>query len=168
MSPSLEGRLEAAAAAAAEALKQRHRQVVFAESCTAGLAAATLATIPGISDYHCGSAVTYRNDTKHCWLGVREEDLQKYTAVSDVIARQMALGVLVKTPEAEFAVSVTGHLGPNAPDGFDGLVFIGAAQRRSGGVEVVGADRIVLESTARRDRQIEAATNVLQRVAAAD
>ena len=165
MSQSLDESLQQAATTAANAVKECQRKVVFAESCTAGLAAATLATIPGISDFHCGSAVTYRNDTKHCWLGVREEDLERYTAVSDVVARQMAQGVLVRTPEADLAVSVTGHLGPNAPDGFDGLIFIGAARRGDDGVEVVGVDRIVLETPARRERQVEAAMKVLARLA---
>ena len=164
MSQSGEEELAAAANVAAAALKEQQLQVVFAESCTAGLAAATLATVPGISDFHCGSAVTYRNDTKHCWLGVREEDLERHTAVSDVVARQMAQGVLARTPEAEIAVSVTGHLGPNAPDGFDGLVFIGAARRRNDVVEVLEAERIVLKETARRQRQMEAATRVLRRL----
>ncbi len=48
----------------------------------------------------------------------------------------MAAGVLERTPEADCAVATTGHLGPAAPSGQDGLVCLGFASRMSGGVEV--------------------------------
>ena len=53
----------------AACLRSQPRRIVFAESCTGGLVAATLA-IPGISDSLCGSAVVYRLDTKTRWLGI--------------------------------------------------------------------------------------------------
>ena len=113
-------------------LKQKNLKVVFAESCTGGLVSAALARVPGISDFLCGSAVTYRLDTKAKWLGVSEALLLDPGPVSEAVARAMAHGVLVHTPEADIAASITGHLGPNAPDGQDGLVFIGVACRSSG------------------------------------
>lgn len=106
-------------------------RVVFAESCTAGLISATLSRVPGISDFHCGSAVVYRLDTKTRWLGIASDLLVDPGPgpVSEVVAILMATGVLERTPEATFSASITGHLGPNAPGHQDGLVFIGIAQR---------------------------------------
>jgi len=122
-------RLLAAARDLAEQLKAADKRIVFAESCTAGLVSATLARIPGISQYLCGSAVTYRNDTKIQWLEVTQNAIAHAGVVSAVVARQMASGVLQATPEADLAVAITGHLGPNAPEGLDGVIFIGTATR---------------------------------------
>lgn len=112
-------------------LRQARRRIVFAESCTGGLVAASLARVPGISDFLCGSAVVYRLDTKTKWLEVSEASLNDPGPVSDIVAREMALGVLARTPEADCAASITGHLGPLAPDDQDGLIFIGVACRSS-------------------------------------
>ena len=110
-------------------LRQTGSRVVFAESCTAGLVTAALARVPGISESLCGSAVVYRLDTKSKWLEIPAELLADPGPVSDVIARLMAARVLAITPEADLAVSVTGHLGPGAPSDLDGVVYIGAAWR---------------------------------------
>ena len=104
-------------------------KIVFAESCTAGLISASLARAPGISDVHCGSAVVYRLDTKTEWLGVAAPMLIEPGPVSEPVARAMATGVLERTPEADIAVSITGHLGPDAPDSQDGQVFVGVVIR---------------------------------------
>ena len=110
-------------------LADSDQRVVFAESCTAGLVSASLARVPGISRYLCGSAVTYREDRKARWLGVSGSALEEHTAVSEVVTTSMARGVLANTPEANLAASVTGHLGPNAPIGQDGHVFVAVAIR---------------------------------------
>ncbi len=112
-------------------LRQAPRRIVFAESCTGGLVSAALARVPGISDFLCGSAVVYRLDTKTKWLGVSEALLNDPGPVSEAVAREMALGILARTPEADLAASITGQLGPHAPDDQDGLVFIGVACRSS-------------------------------------
>ena len=67
-----ESRLELAESLGRGQLSGRRRAnaLVLAESCTGGLAAAALATIPGISRWFCGSAVTYRDQTKIDWLAV--------------------------------------------------------------------------------------------------
>lgn len=82
--------------------------MVFAESCTAGLVSAALAQIPGISEHHCGSAVVYRLDTKTRWLDVPAEWLLDPGPVSEIVAPQMATGVLSKTPEADWAAASPG------------------------------------------------------------
>lgn len=111
------------------ALKLTGGRVVFAESCTGGLISASLAQIPGVSEFHCGSAVVYRLDTKTRWLGIPPEILINPGPVSEIVARQMAAGVLERTPEADWSASITGHLGPNAPENLDGLVYIGIGRR---------------------------------------
>jgi PncC family amidohydrolase len=149
----------------ARLLSQRRVRVVFAESCTAGLVSATLARVPGISDWHCGSAVTYRTDTKRQWLDVSAEDLRQFTAVSEPVAAQMAVGVLARTPEADYAASVTGHLGPDAPEELDGVIYIGIAGRAAGKPQNASVCRYQLQSTERVLRQQEAAALTLERLA---
>ena len=121
----------------AEQLRRSGRRVVFAESCTAGLVTAALARIPGISEHVCGSAVVYRNATKTAWLGVSAEALadESIGPVSEQVAAAMADGVLARTPEADLAVSVTGHLGPDAPAHLDGVIYVGIARREGAGGE---------------------------------
>lgn len=113
----------------ARVLDERRCRIVFAESCTAGLACATLAMVPGISKRLCGAFVTYRDSAKREMLGVPKLDLETEGAVSVAVARFMAEGALRRTPEARIAVSITGHLGPEAPAELDGLAFIGLARR---------------------------------------
>ncbi len=163
-----ESALHLAANNLAATLKAQDKRIVFAESCTAGLVAATLGRVPGISQHLCGSAVTYRNDTKHRWLGVPTGELEDPGPVSAIVAERMAAGALNATPEADIAVVVTGHLGPNAPEELDGLVFVGVASRKteptSKPVRLPGnmpPDRIRLE------RQYLAATIVLDTATAA-
>ena len=88
-----------------------------------------LAKVPGISNHHCGGMVVYRNETKHQYLGISARLLAQHDAVSERIAREMAERILKLTPEADYAAAVTGHLGPNAPAGRDGQVFIAIARR---------------------------------------
>ncbi len=126
-----ESALHRAAINLAAKLKGRNKRIVFAESCTAGLVAATLGRIPGISQHLCGSAVTYRDDTKHRWLGVPTDEIKDPGSVSAIVAERMAAGAINTTPEADIAVVITGHLGPNAPDELDGLVFVGIASRET-------------------------------------
>ena len=118
-----------AAHSVARMLKQAGRKVVFAESCTGGLVSGALTRIPGISSYHCGGVVVYRNETKQAYLGIPAAMLVKPGPVSREVAEQMAVRVLAKTPEADLAAAVTGHLGPHAPARLDGLVFTAVAWR---------------------------------------
>ncbi len=121
---------EKAASELAEILDQKQIKIVFAESCTAGLVSALLAQVPGISQWHCGSAVVYQIETKENWLKIDPEILIDPGPVSEIVAHQMAEGVLTKTPQADISASITGHLVPNAPDDQDGLVYIGMSCRQ--------------------------------------
>ncbi len=111
-------------------LKMRNLKVVFAESCTGGLVAATLTRIPGISQYLCGSAVVYQVATKRAWLGIPADTLAESDAVTAAVAEAMARNVLNNTPQADVSASITGHLGPGAPPALDGLYFVGIAIRQ--------------------------------------
>jgi PncC family amidohydrolase len=144
----------------ARALRARDQKVVLAESCTGGLVAASLARVPGISQYLCGSAVTYREETKAAWLQIPRATIASAGAVSEVIAIQLARRVLAITPEAQLAMSVTGHLGPNAPAELDGVIYIGSAVRK-GQRAAACARKFHLEATMRVARQREAARRVL-------
>ncbi len=157
--------LDQAATRLADCLRERKVRVVFAESCTAGLVAASLAQVPGISDWLCGSAVVYREATKQQWLDVSATDLERFSAVSEPVARAMANGVLARTSEAEMSAAVTGHLGPAAPEGLDGVVYISVAARgENHRVCNLGAWRHQLVAIARVKRQEEAATLVMDHV----
>lgn len=141
-------------------LRRRKLKIVFAESCTGGLVAATLTKISGVSDCLCGSAVTYSDAAKSDWLGVRAELIRATTSVSASVAEQMAVGVLKRTPEANLAAAVTGHLGPASPPQLDGAVFVAVAIRTAHGLEKHGY-QIQLKTTVRVERQFEATKNVI-------
>ena len=85
--------------------------VATAESCTAGLVASTIASVPGASDVLRGGAVTYGDEIKNRLLGVSSETLERYTAVSSPCAREMAERARVLF-QVGAAVSVTGYAGP--------------------------------------------------------
>ena len=116
--------LESTAETLAQTLAEKQKTLVLAESCTGGLIAATLATVPGISSWFAGSFVVYQEESKTRWLGVDQETLAEQTAVSAPVAHQMVAGALKATPQADIAAAVTGHLGPGAPEELDGVVFL--------------------------------------------
>lgn len=141
--------------------KRKTERVVLAESCTAGLAAALLGQHAGISNWLCGSAVTYRESVKRQWLDVSPETLEQHTAESLETTREMAVGVLGKTREATISAAVTGHLGPDAPLELDGKIFVAVARRVENSSEVTVAQAFQLKSSSRIDRQYETADLVL-------
>jgi nicotinamide-nucleotide amidase len=86
-------------------------RLAVAESCTGGLVGERLTNIPGSSDVFLGGVIAYHNDVKRNLLGVRSEDIDRYGAVSEAVALQMASGVREKLG-ADVGVSVTGIAGP--------------------------------------------------------
>jgi PncC family amidohydrolase len=145
----------------ASALRARNQRLVLAESCTAGRIAAVLGEIAGISEYFCGSAVAYRNETKAHWLDVPRGLLADPGPVSETVARHMVTGVLARTPEADWAGAITGHLGPDAPQEMDGLVFIAAGAAGAATDEVM-VQSLTLKAETRVDRQLEAGARLLE------
>ncbi|WP_456430391.1 CinA family protein [Nitratifractor sp.] len=87
------------------------KKITFAESCTGGLLAATFTSEPGASEILEGSYVTYSNRIKAGWLGVREETLREFGAVSRECVLEMAEGAQ-RNLEADIAIAVSGIAGP--------------------------------------------------------
>ena len=109
-----------------EILCNNKLSVSTAESCTGGMVAASLISYPGISDVFKEGAVTYSNESKMKRLGVRKETLDRYGAVSEETAREMAIGI-AREANTDISISTTGIAGPGG--GTDekpvGLVYIG-------------------------------------------
>ena len=99
--------------------------IATAESCTAGLVAATIASVPGASAVLLGGAVTYCDRVKHEVLGVSAETLRRHTAVSEPTALEMAAGAR-RLFGAAVGVSLTGYAGPGGGTAADpaGTVYL--------------------------------------------
>ncbi len=108
-----------------EAARTRGWTLATAESCTAGLVASRIVSVPGSSDAFRGSVVAYANDVKHGLLGVSTRTLESAGAVSPECAREMALGAR-RCLQADIGVSVTGVAGPGGgtPSKPVGLVYL--------------------------------------------
>lgn len=108
-------------------LGRRGVTLALAESCTGGMIAARLTDLPGASSYLLGGVVAYANSVKKNVLGVRTKTLAAYGAVSEAVAREMALGARDRLG-ADAAVAVTGIAGPGggSPTKPVGTVWIAA------------------------------------------
>ena len=93
-------------------LRKSKKTITTAESCTGGLVASLITKISGSSDIFNGSIVTYSNSIKNKELGVLNESLDKFGAVSKQVVSEMLDGVLKKF-EADFAIAISGIAGPN-------------------------------------------------------
>ena len=105
------------------------RTLVTAESCTGGGIGAALTDVPGSSAVYKGGIISYSNEVKISQLGVSANTLEKFGAVSEQVARQMAIGARERLG-ADYAVSVTGLAGPDG-DAYGnpvGTVYIGFAE----------------------------------------
>lgn len=94
-----------------ESLLQKKLTLSVAESCTGGLIGNLLTNVPGSSGYFLGGAIVYSNQAKMDLLGVSRETLEAHGAVSDPVAREMALGVR-RVLKSDLGLSVTGIAGP--------------------------------------------------------
>ncbi|MEZ5653605.1 MAG: CinA family protein [Burkholderiaceae bacterium] len=122
--------LERVATELGRGLAARGMTIATAESCTAGGIARALTETAGSSEWFDCGFVTYSNDAKQRLLGVRADDLATHGAVSDAVARAMAIGA-VQRSVATVAVSVTGIAGPGggSPGKPVGTVWFGFARR---------------------------------------
>jgi nicotinamide-nucleotide amidase len=115
-----------------------------AESCTGGYLAYLLTTIPGSSEYYWGSVVAYQNTVKTEILGVREETIQQFGAVSEQTVKEMAEGVRKKF-RTDIGISSSGIAGPTG--GTDekpvGTIWIGYSDKNQtfGKKLMLGNDR---------------------------
>lgn len=124
---------------AAKLLLDSGKTIALAESCTGGLLSARLTDIPGISAVFDRALITYSNRAKVEELGVRQETLDKYGAVSEQTAAEMAAGVR-RAASTDLGVSITGIAGPGGGTETKpvGLIFIALAHKD--GVEVKKLD----------------------------
>jgi len=109
-------------------LRRQGKTLSTAESCTGGYIAHKITEIAGSSDYYKGSVVAYSNEIKHKILGVSDDDLEKYGAVSEPVIRQMAEGVRRKFG-TDYALATSGIAGPGGgtPEKPVGTVWIALA-----------------------------------------
>lgn len=133
-------------------LTARGLTVATAESCTGGLVAARLVNYPGISAALGEAHVTYANEAKVKYCGVKPETLEQYGAVSEQTAREMAEGLRQRSG-ADIAISTTGIAGPSGgtQEKPVGLVYIGCADAK--GVKV---ERLQLTGDRQRIRSLAA------------
>jgi len=94
-----------------EANRAAGLRIAIAESCTGGLVAAALTEIAGCSDVFEAGFVTYADEAKTGLLGISEEIVDTFGAVSIAVAWGMAQGALART-RADLAVAITGIAGP--------------------------------------------------------
>jgi len=124
----LDAELTALARSVIDRLERAGIMLVTAESCTGGLIAATLTSVPGSSSVVFGGYVTYANAAKTGMIGVPADLIAVHGAVSESVARAMAEGAL-RASGAGLAIAVTGVAGPGGGSAEKpvGLVHFGLA-----------------------------------------
>lgn len=148
------------AAVVLDLCRKRGFKLAVAESCTGGLLGERLTNIPGCSDSFVGGVISYDNSVKKGVLGVSGEDIDRFGAVSEEVARQMAAGVRARLA-ADIGVSITGIAGPDGgtPEKPVGLTWIAVAG------DAVEARRFQMigDRTEIRQRAAQAALEMLRR-----
>ena len=127
-------------------LKESGKTFASAESCTGGLIAKRITDISGSSAVFLGGCVTYANSAKEKLIGVSHDTLEKYGAVSEDVAIQMARGAR-KALGADIAISTTGIAGPDggSPEKPVGTVWVGISSEK-------GDRAVLLRLSPRRER----------------
>ena len=135
------------------------KTLVTAESLTGGGIGAALTCVSGASAVYKGGIISYTNAVKHNLLGVPEENLNQYGAVSEPVAKAMAEGAR-KALESDIAVSVTGLAGPTGDEFGNpvGTVFIGYSDS---GTTLVKHCLFSGDRESIRNQTIEAALNLV-------
>jgi nicotinamide-nucleotide amidase len=118
-------------------LRESEARIVTAESCTGGWIAKVLTDVEGSSDWYLGGVVPYSNALKQSLLGVLPSALAQHGAVSEEVAREMAVGAL-ETFGGRIALAVTGIAGPGGgqPTKPVGTVWFGWVWRDDGDIHV--------------------------------
>jgi len=132
-------------------LKENNMKIAFCESCTGGLITSKFTRIPGVSEVFDRAYITYSNISKVEDLNVSKKTLEKYGAVSEETALEMAHGLLNKT-NVDIALSVTGIAGPSggSEEKPVGLVYIGICTKNCSRVikSMFSGDRISIQNRA--------------------
>jgi nicotinamide-nucleotide amidase len=113
-----------------ELLLAKQQTLALAESCTGGYISHRITRIAGSSAYYYGGAVTYSNEAKMLFLGVKPETLERHGAVSRETALEMSNGIRERSG-ANIGLSVTGIAGPSGGSSEKpvGTVWISIAQK---------------------------------------
>lgn len=111
-------------------LKEKKATLSTAESCTGGLIAHQITSIPGSSAFFMGGAVTYSNDLKVKVLGVKQSTLEAHGAVSEETVKEMAQGAITQF-DTDYSIAVSGIAGPGGgtPEKPVGTVWLAVASR---------------------------------------
>ena len=111
-------------------LRQHRLTLGVVESATGGLISQLITAVPGSSDYYKGSVTSYSNQTKADVVGVRQETLAEYGAVSPQTAEEMAAGGR-RLLDVDVCLSDTGIAGPGGATETKklGLFYLGMAHR---------------------------------------
>lgn len=117
-------------------LRKQKQTISFAESCTGGRIATAFTSIGGSSDVFHGSVVSYSNEIKRKWLGVKRETLENFGAVSEHCVNEMLKGIREKA-SSDYAVAVSGIAGPAGGTELKpvGTVYIGIIEP-NGDIEI--------------------------------
>jgi PncC family amidohydrolase len=116
-------------------LKLRGLTLAVAESCTGGLVSHRITDVPGSSAYYQGAVVSYSNEIKECALYVQRDTLERYGAVSEQVAREMAQGVR-DVLRSDIGLAVTGIAGPDGGTAEKPVGLVCVALAAPGGVWV--------------------------------
>ncbi len=129
------GEITRLAAALGNACRRRGVVLAVAESCTGGAVAEAITRIPGCTRWFDRGYVTYSNEAKIELLGVAPATLDRFGAVSEAVAREMAVGAL-QNSRADASVAITGIAGPSGGSRTKpvGMVWVAWAGR-DGGVQ---------------------------------
>ena len=116
-------------------MREKKITLATAESCTGGMFASRIIDVPGVSEVYKAGFVTYANEAKQNLIGVKEETLVQFGAVSEQTAKEMVLGAM-KAAKADVAVATTGIAGPGGgtKEKPVGLVYIACGS--GGDIEV--------------------------------
>ncbi|MBE6681509.1 MAG: competence/damage-inducible protein A [Ruminococcaceae bacterium] len=130
-------------------LSEKKKTIATCESCTGGLVSASITAVPGSSEVFGFGVCTYANEAKMRLVGVKADTLEKYGAVSEQTAMEMAEGVR-KLSGADIALSLTGIAGPGGSSDEKpvGLVYLGVSVG-----DKLYAKRMLLGQHATRDRE---------------
>ncbi len=137
-----------------QAFADKKHTLCFAESCTGGLASATVVSVPGASEVFYGGIVSYDNSVKRRLLLVPRDVLETVGAVSEACALQMAKGARTAIG-TDIAVSVTGIAGPGggSKEKPVGTVFLGVDSSRGSRVIRLSLGEVG-DRTAIRERSV--------------
>jgi len=146
-------------------LISKGKTLAVAESCTGGKISSLFTQIPGVSRCYLGSVTSYANSVKTQILGVSDEILTNFGAVSSQCAEAMAAGVL-KTLGSDYAVSTTGIAGPDGgtQDKPAGIVWVGVSKKEKDGTVTVFSKMFKFSSNraVNIDRFTSSALNLLR------